>query len=128
MLYTSGTTGAPKGTIHSHQTLIAPVRASIRLRELFERTLPARGIGLEPNLKVARVAFDEEFSRLDNHRVYRDLLGALRPDLQQRIPDEGWGARFLQAQGPSQASLSNRTAASESLGHSAGQMGIDVPA
>ncbi len=34
-------------------------------------------------------------------QVYRDLLGALRPDLQQRIPDEGWGARFLQAQGPS---------------------------
>lgn len=31
------------------------------------------------------------------YQVQRDLLGAERPDLQERIGVEGWGARFIQA-------------------------------
>ena len=31
------------------------------------------------------------------YQVYRDLLGTNRPDLQARIAQEGWGARFLAA-------------------------------
>ena len=34
------------------------------------------------------------------YQVQRDLLGSERPDLQQRIATEGWGARFLQARQP----------------------------
>jgi glycerol-3-phosphate dehydrogenase subunit B len=38
---------------------IPPGVAGIRLREMFERLLPERGVQLEPNLKVSRVAFDD---------------------------------------------------------------------
>jgi hypothetical protein len=34
------------------------------------------------------------------YQVHRDLLGEERPDLQERIASEGWGARFLAARGP----------------------------
>lgn len=38
---------------------IPPGVPGIRLREMFERLLPARGVRLEPNLKVSTVAFDD---------------------------------------------------------------------
>lgn len=37
LLYTSGTTGVPKGTMHSHRSLIAPVAATFRIRQLWQR-------------------------------------------------------------------------------------------
>jgi len=41
VLYTSGTTGMPKGAMHSHRGLIAPVVASLKLREMwFKRPSP----------------------------------------------------------------------------------------
>jgi fatty-acyl-CoA synthase len=45
LLYTSGTTGSPKATMHTHRSLIAPVAASIKLRELWTR---------HPTLKTVR--------------------------------------------------------------------------
>ena len=37
LMYTSGTTGKPKATMHTHRSLIAPVIASIKVRELWSR-------------------------------------------------------------------------------------------
>jgi fatty-acyl-CoA synthase len=37
LLYTSGTTGRPKATMHTHRSLIAPVVASFKVRELWLR-------------------------------------------------------------------------------------------
>ncbi|MGD8245314.1 MAG: AMP-binding protein [Anaerolineae bacterium] len=37
LLYTSGTTGVPKATMHSHRSLIAPVAATLKVRQLWQR-------------------------------------------------------------------------------------------
>ncbi len=45
LLYTSGTTGQPKGTMHSHRSLIAPVVASLKIRDLWLRRPNIKSIG-----------------------------------------------------------------------------------
>lgn len=45
LLYTSGTTGVPKGTMHSHRSLIAPVVASLKIRDLWLKHPSLKSIG-----------------------------------------------------------------------------------
>ena len=45
LLYTSGTTGVPKGTMHSHRSLIAPVAASLIVRDLWLKRPNLKSIG-----------------------------------------------------------------------------------
>jgi len=52
---------------------IPPGAPGIRLREMFERELPARGVALEPNLKVAEAAFDTRGASLQLHGPMEDL-------------------------------------------------------
>jgi fatty-acyl-CoA synthase len=44
LMYTSGTTGTPKATMHTHSSLIAPVVASIKVRELWLRPSSLRTV------------------------------------------------------------------------------------
>lgn len=52
---------------------IPPGVAGIRLREMFERELPARGVKLEPNLKVAEATLDASGATLHLHGPMDDL-------------------------------------------------------
>jgi fatty-acyl-CoA synthase len=44
LMYTSGTTGTPKATMHTHSSLIAPVVASLKVRELWLRPSSLRTV------------------------------------------------------------------------------------
>jgi fatty-acyl-CoA synthase len=44
LMYTSGTTGKPKATMHTHASLIAPVLASLKVRELWLKPSSLRAV------------------------------------------------------------------------------------
>ena len=52
---------------------IPPAVPGIRLRELFERELPRRGVRLEPQLKVSNVALNDSGATLSVHGALDDL-------------------------------------------------------
>ncbi|MGA2977872.1 MAG: class I adenylate-forming enzyme family protein [Spirochaetia bacterium] len=53
LMYTSGTTGKPKATMHTHRSLIAPAVASLKVRELWSRPSTLRTL-VEVAKAVAR--------------------------------------------------------------------------
>ena len=53
LLYTSGTTGKPKATMHTHRGLIAPVAATLKIREQWARPSSLRMV-MEAAKAVAR--------------------------------------------------------------------------
>lgn len=52
---------------------IPPAVPGIRLRELFERALPERGVTLEPQLRVSDAAFDDAGATLTLHGAMDDV-------------------------------------------------------
>ncbi|HNS51085.1 MAG TPA: class I adenylate-forming enzyme family protein [Anaerolineae bacterium] len=61
LLYTSGTTGKPKGAMHSHRSLIAPVVASLKVRELWTHPTNLRQVG---ELAIAVARYRERLVRM----------------------------------------------------------------
>jgi fatty-acyl-CoA synthase len=61
LLYTSGTTGKPKGAMHSHRSLIAPVVASLKVRELWTRPTQLRQVG---QMAIALARYRERLLRV----------------------------------------------------------------